>query len=41
MVLHPDGKKSEDIVHILGTWSDVTGLKCEWKVKGDCILTHY
>ncbi len=28
-------------LYILGTWVDIAGFKYEWKVKGECILTHY
>ncbi len=28
-------------LYILGTWGVVVGFKYEWKVKGECILTHY
>ncbi len=28
-------------LYILGTRGNVAGFKYEWKVKGECILTHY
>ncbi len=28
-------------LYIFGTWGDVAGFKYEWKVKGECILSHY